>query len=297
MITHYIRAGSVLHAVELLAQGYVPLAGGTQLNNPTGSRFGEDLEVVDLSNLQLTEIRPIDGEAKGENGGVSIGSMVSLQSLVESAGVPRVLREAAGFIPSRSVRNMATVGGNIGAGRPDSYLIPVLIAMGASVETATRRTGNTRFSEPEVRILTVEEYVGGDHSALILSVRVPRLPGVTVAVKESRSHMALPVVTAAVRLIWGEGTTAEAVVAAGCVGLSVTRLKGVEEEIVSGGWSEEDMMERGRLEALIGSAVDPPADILGSSEYKRYINSVSIADAIRRCVRERTRIAAGEERV
>ena len=197
-----------------------------------------------------------------------IGAGTTLQELADSSEVPTALKVAAGFIPTRSVRNVATIGGNVGAGRPDSYLIPALIALGAAAETPSGT-------------VAVEKYVESEAEDLILAFRLPRLAGACRAVKESRSHLALPVVSAAVRIVASGSGITEAVVAAGCVGPRTVRLTAVEAGIVSGG-----LLEGEKLEAAISKSVTPASDFLGSREYKRYVNSVVIADCVRACIEE-----------
>jgi len=236
---------------------------------------------VSLDDLELDEI-----EVRSD--GFVVGAGVKLQELCDHTGVPAALSRAAGFIPTRSVRNVATIGGNVGAGRPDSYLIPALIALEAQVETSDGT-------------LSVEEYVAEHRGALILRFHIPAVEGACRAVKESRSHLALPVVSAAVKIVPGDpgagggtggpggpgrgsgagSTVRRAVVAAGCVGERPIRLRPVEDGIVSG-----ELAEREALEKAIAEAVSPQADILGSVEFKRYINSVVIADCVRACIRE-----------
>ncbi|MFP4374696.1 MAG: FAD binding domain-containing protein [Spirochaetaceae bacterium] len=275
MIREFKRAASVDEAVSLHDQGYVFLAGGTQVNNGAAATRGEAPErVVSLDGLGL-------GEIEVRSDGCLVGAGVTLQELSDHTGVPAALRRAAGFIPSRSVRNIATIGGNVGAGRSDSYLIPALIALEAQAET----------SEGTV---SVEDYVTEAREALILRFRIPAVEGACRAVKESRSHLALPVVSAAVKIVPGEpgdggpsagdgGPSAvrRAVVAAGCVAARPIRLRTVEAGIVSG-----ELTEREELENAVAKAVNPEADILGGVEFKRYLNSVVIADCILACLGE-----------
>ncbi|MFP4067740.1 MAG: hypothetical protein ACLFS5_09595, partial [Spirochaetaceae bacterium] len=75
--------------------------------------------------------------------------------------------------------------------------------------------------------------------------------------------------------------TARAVVAAGCVAARPIRLRTVEAGIVSG-----ELTEREELENAVAKAVSPEADILGGVEFKRYLNSVVIADCILACIGE-----------
>jgi CO/xanthine dehydrogenase FAD-binding subunit len=53
----------------------------------------------------------------------------------------------------------------------------------------------------------------------------------------------------------------------------------VEEAIVSG-----NLKNREDVEEAIMSAIRPETDILGTAEYKKYINGVVIADAVVRCL-------------
>ena len=260
MITDFKRATSVEEAVSLHEQGYVYLAGGTQVNNAAAAGRGEAPErVVSLDGLGL-------GGIDVHSGGFVVGAGVSLQELCDHTGVPEALSRAAGFIPTRSVRNIATIGGNVGAGRPDSYLIPALIALEAQAETSDGT-------------VSVEDYVGGGRKALILRFHIPAVEGVCRAVKESRSHLALPVVSAAVKIV--PGAIRRAVVAAGCVAARPIRLPQVEAGMVSG-----ELRAREALEKAVAESVSPQADILGSAEFKRYLNSVVITDCVLACMEE-----------
>lgn len=262
MITEFVRPSSVEEAVELGKKGYVYLAGGTQVNNAPFKKWGSPVEKV--AALDALDLRGVSYSG----GQVTIGAGVTLQELVESSSVPEPLREAAGFIPTRSVRNIATLGGNVGANRPDSYVIPALIALGAVAVTPGGE-------------ISVETYVTEERDDLILSFKLPPIQGACRVAKESRSHLALPVVSAAVRLgTTGDGIR-EAVVVAGCVSRHAVRVPEVERYVV-----DAPSLQDETLESRIADSLHPYSDILGSVEYKRYINSVVIADLIRRCAEE-----------
>lgn len=254
-----LRDASALKAENSEA---VYLAGGTQVN-----RAPLDRELPQTV-IDILDIVPTGIVKEGTD--VVIGAMTALQELADSDLVPAALRQAAGFIPTRSIRNQATVGGNIGAGRADSYLIPVLIALAAEARSVE---GN----------IPVEDYVRDDHEELILDIHVPVPVGECIVVKESRSHVALPVVSAAVSMTVDEGLPnyglSGACVAVGCVASKTIRLTEVEEAIVSG-----NLKTREDVEAAIRSAISPKTDILGTAEYKTYINGVVIANAIILCL-------------
>jgi len=264
MTETYLRPRDIRDALDLKIKHprAVYLAGGTQVNMAPLDRKVPGI-VIDIRGVVSREIL-------SEGTDVVVGGMATLQDIADSTLVPKPLAIAAGFIPTRSVRNQATIAGNIGAGRPDSYLIPVLIALGATARTA----------EGDI---PVEEYVRNNHQELILDILVPVPVGACVVVKESRSHLALPVVSAAVSLTVDEGLPnyglSGACLAVGCVSAKTIRLTVVEQAIVSGG-----LKSRKDVEMAIREAISPSTDILGSAEYKKYINGVVIADAVIRCL-------------
>ena len=271
MIQEFVRPASVDEAIALGKKGYVFLGGGTQVNSAPFKKWGTPVErVASLDRLRLAGIH-------AEAGTIAIGAMATLQDIADSFLPPEALRDAARFIPTRSVRNVATIGGNIGANRSDSYVIPALIALSADVVTPDGTW-------------TVEEYITDERDDLILSVRIPPVHGVCRVVKESRSHLASPVVSAAVRIAIDDGAVGEAIVTAGCGGPHARRLRATERAIRDGlgdvGTVPPGAAVLPTLEETISREVTPTTDILGSEAYKRYVNGVVIADLVRRCIRE-----------
>jgi len=262
MIQNYYRASDAADALALKRAHpqAVFLAGGTQINRE--ALYWEMPEtVIDIRGALSETITRKESE-------IVIGAMATLQEVADSAALPPALREAAAFIPTRSIRNQASIGGNIGAGCPDSYIIPTLLALSATLETVQGR-------------LRIEEYLEQSSSELIYDIHLPRLPASIAAVKESRSHIAPPVVSAAVSLRRDGSKNLLARVALGCVASRTLRLREVERELESGVLKTREDMEK-----AVGASISPKSDILGSAEYKTYINSVRVADAILRCLEE-----------
>mgnify|MGYP006425945127 CR=1 FL=1 len=265
MITEFRRATSIEEAVALRKDGYLYLAGGTQLNNATYRTYGGTVErVVSLDALGLDQVGTDGDDAV-------IGAGVTLQTLADDPTIPPALRDAAAFMPTRSGRNIATIGGNVAARRPDSYLIPALIALDAVAETVDGP-------------VPVETYVSGDNTSPRLQFRVPPVRGVCRAVKESRSHISLPIVSAAVRVTVEAGAVVDARVAAGCVAKRTVRLSAVEELLCAPRGAPAP--DTATLEAAVAAAIDPPENFLGTTDFKRYLNAVVITDCIAACIRE-----------
>ncbi len=269
MIAEFVIAEDLAQARELMNKGYIILAGGTQINN--GARiaadprwFDEEQRLVSLQNLDLAHIT---GDTSGA---LRIGAMASLQDLADHEDIPPALRIAAGFIPTRNVRNQATIGGNVAARRSDSYIIPALLAL------AARLHGIAPDGSPADRSL--EEYLEDPAGFLIREILVPNPSAPCVAVKESRSQLALPVVSAAVGIRETDGIR-RFIVAAGCVAQRSIRLPAVEDLLNKNAGSGA-RPKRDVIESAIADSISPRADILGSAEYKRYINATRIADAV-----------------
>ena len=257
MIQQAYRPASLQEAVDFHeTKKALYLAGGTYVN---WAASGLDPEAVVLVGDLLDDAVTSRGE------GIEIGAGITLQALKEAPAVPAALRRAAGFIPSRCVRNMATLGGNIAANRPDSYLIPALIALSARVETAERGP------------LSVEDYITKREDALITRVVLPPVAGTCVVERVILSSAAYPTLTLAVRVAEGE-----AVLAVGCLADRVIRLQEVEERIAAGELETETEV----FDAVHG-AVDPPAGLKESAAYRRYITAAKVARAVAESRKER----------
>ncbi len=134
----------------------VYLAGGTDDLRLGGSAEGKDL--IDLNALGMDKLEICGNE-------LCIGARCTLQDLAESELVPDFIREAAHFCTSLARRSAATVGGNLGLRRDDSYLAAVLTAAEARLDCMTPH------GEKEKNI---GEYLQSDCKALIMRVRIDK---------------------------------------------------------------------------------------------------------------------------
>ena len=106
----------------------VYLAGGTDDLRLNGSAQGKDL--IDINGLGFNDIFARDGK-------LYIGARCTLNQIIDSELVPAFIKEAAHFCASFVKRNSATVGGNIGLRRQDSYLAAALTAADAVLQSIT----------------------------------------------------------------------------------------------------------------------------------------------------------------
>lgn len=260
MIKEYFKPTTVAAAVELkrnYGDGVSYLGGGTKINS--GSSAGDIDKVISLEYLSLRDV-----EADGSN--IKIGSQVTLQEIVDDASLPKALRDSAKNTFSRILRNMSTIGGSIGTGKTDSYIVPSMIALNAGVNT---------FDEGKI---SVEDYVTKGSKSLILNFTLPNVKGNCVTRKVSRSCNSLPVINVATRLVMNGDNVSEAVIAVAGVSDSIVRLKSIEEGLLSGTIKTQEDIEK-----KVSLIVEPKSDIVGSVEYKKYITGVTVADCIEIC--------------
>ncbi len=260
MIQEFMTPASIEEAVVLkkTRSGSLYFGGGTEINHAGSSKKSDC--VISLEKLGLNSV-----EQNGNQ--LILGASVTLQELIDAPLVPVTLQKAARHIYSRNVRNMATLGGNIGANRSDSALIPCLIALSADLDTA------------EDGRISVEDYISGNKQSLILSVIVPKQKGSCVVKKVSKSSASSAIITVAVRIDGSWGNINGAVLAVGGIGSQIMRLWSVEDGLKSG-----SIKNRDELQLAVSNVVAPQTDVLGSVSYKKYICGVTVADCVDECM-------------
>jgi aerobic carbon-monoxide dehydrogenase medium subunit len=131
-VFEYQRAASLEEACALLSahpkQSKV-IAGGTDLLVKMKHRRLVPPYLIDIKRIPgLDNLRYMEGE------GLSIGALVSIESLKRSTPVKKkypMLHQAAAYMATVAIRNRATVVGNICNGSPSAEMAPALIAFGA----------------------------------------------------------------------------------------------------------------------------------------------------------------------
>jgi len=168
MITHVARPKTVTEAVRA---GFVPgaayLGGGTWLNS---GRAGPITPLISLEHPGL-------GQIHADSNRCLIGAAANFQSISDSAAVPSGLRDAVRLTASRTLRNMVTIGGELGLHPADSAVIPLLIAMKADVTLAGRR-----------KPVPIQALGNDNKAGLILSVSIPLRPTAAVRALSRTSH-------------------------------------------------------------------------------------------------------------
>lgn len=263
MINEYQIPTSIEEALTFKksqAENTAWFAGGTHINH---LKFRDDYQsVISLEKLKLDRI-------ESENGRLTIGAMVTFQKLMDFPGVPESLVEVASYKRSRMIRNMATMGGDIGRGGTHSLLSPVLIALSAQVETAESGT------------MSLEAYIGQKNQDLITKIILVSGKPACCKIRTISAQYDSPLVTSvAVGMDKdSSGSINQTIIAVGSVEGQVRRLNSIEGLIEKGLLKDAESISK-----IVSEQIDPVEDILGSLAYKKYITGIAVADCVMDCL-------------
>jgi putative selenate reductase FAD-binding subunit len=183
MIIDIVRPRTVSEAVKARSgPGAAWLGGGTWLNSGKAPHV---TTLVSLERLGLDAIRR-EGDL------CVVGAMATFQDIADSPHVPPALRDAVKLTASRTLRNMVTLGGELGLAPKDSAVVPVLIALEAEVSVAGRK-----------KPVPLHRFLDENTAGLILGVSVPagRAGGVRAVSRTSHSPRSLVVAVCGERAV------------------------------------------------------------------------------------------------
>jgi CO/xanthine dehydrogenase FAD-binding subunit len=291
MVRDYYKPKDIDDALAALAApSAVALAGGTFLLAGSLRGGGPELgRVVDLFELLPRGIsraadspvgspaeagtpaasgNPAAASAAGAGAGWLIGAGTTFQELIDTAEAPACLKAAALSMANRNTRNRATVGGNLGANKSCASLVPILLALGASVEYRVRGVPAAR--KPLEAWLAAPE-------GLVLNVIVPAQPAGSrvAALRASRTACDLATATAAVRYALEGGRVVGLRVAMGGFGPHA----GLRPDLAAL-FEGKPLPPKAEIEAAAGPLLAAKADQRGSAEYKRARGATLLADAL-----------------
>jgi carbon-monoxide dehydrogenase medium subunit len=256
----YACPGSVEEAVQLLSarEDARAIAGGQSLVNVMKTRVASPELVVDLNGIDALRGITSGGAA------LTIGAMTTYTAIVDSpevAAARPILAEVARTIADVQVRNRGTIGGNVCSNDPTNHFPPLLAAVGAELTIRSadgeRTVGADEFFEGV--------YVTAVHPGeLLTTVRIP-------AKGDARDGWAAAtlgkdgtgIVNVAATL---SGGTAR--IAIGCVSATPVVVTASADETAV-------------RDAVRAAALDPPADVHASADYRRHLAEVLAARAVR----------------
>jgi carbon-monoxide dehydrogenase medium subunit len=246
-----------------------PMSGGASLVAMKNARLIEASHFVSLARIDtLRGIAPRDG------GGLRIGGMVRHAELAASAdltGDQAMLRQAAGVIANRVVRNMGTIGGAVGNADPAADYLPVLACAGAEVEIAG--PGGTRCL-PLADYLVDWYETALEPAEIVTAILLPPTApqGVSVYRKLARTPGDYATASVACARV-GDGVR----LAVGACGPAPIRLPEAEAELAG---RLGDPAAIAAFGAALADAADPVDDVRGSAAYRRRLIPRMVAAAI-----------------
>ena len=269
--TTYHRASSVAEAVQLLAdnEGAKVLAGGHSLIPMMKLRLATPAVLVDIGRIES-----LKGIEAGD-AGLTIGALTTFAEIASSDLVKEhapLLAEAASLVGDPTVRNRATIGGNVSHGDPASDSPTVLTALGA-VLNVTGPGGDRSIDVADFPTGLLENALSEDE--VLTSVSVPSLPAGSGSAYVKFPHPAsrYSVVGAAAIVTVEGGRCSSASVVVGGVETTPTRASSVEAALAGSDLGEE-ALDAAAAALAADFTGDPMSDIFASAEYRRAMAAV-----------------------
>jgi carbon-monoxide dehydrogenase medium subunit len=274
----YAAPANVDEALDLLAEHgdeASVLAGGQSLIPLLALRLARPSVVVDINGL---------GELDGistSNGSVTVGALtrehVAEDSETLAEKVP-LLVAALPYIGHEAIRSRGTIGGSLAHADPAAELPAVALALDAEFVVRSRSGERT--------VAAADWFEGYLTTArrpeeLLVEVRFPAAaPGTATAFEEvARRHGDFAIVAVAASLTVADGAIADARVAlAGAADVPVRA--GDAEKVLVGQKPSEELFDAAARQAA--DALDPPADLHGSSAYRKKVATALVRRALRK---------------
>jgi CO/xanthine dehydrogenase FAD-binding subunit len=221
-------------------------------------------------------------ERRGDD--LAIGATTTLTQLLAHDAVP-MLSKAARSTASWSIRNMATVGGNLFAPPPGGDVAVALLALDSWV----------RVAGPDgERVLPLADFYTGlmnnalAPAELLVEILVPVEPRETAFIKFGRKHANTPaVVTVAVAVARDDGRISEARIALGAAGPHPMLMPGAEAVLVG------SALEPAAIEEAAAAAerdCRPFTDAMATEWYRRRMVGVFVRRALTKLADERRNV-------
>jgi CO/xanthine dehydrogenase FAD-binding subunit len=264
MLQAVVTARSLAEAHAALGHGARIMAGGTVVMPELAQGTDAFTRIVSLRHAGLGDVRIADGEAR-------IGAAAALSTLEAEPGLA-FLAPALRAIASPTIRNMATVGGNLFAKQPYGDLAACLIALDAA---ATVSSGSGTREIP-VEALAAEGLGTGE---IVTEVRFALpAPGSFRFVKAGRKVLnAAAIVTVAAVVREEGGKVAACRIALGGVAPHAVRARAAEAALLGRPLDRAAAEEAGRRAV---EDIDPFDDAYASAWYRRRVTPVHLRRAL-----------------
>ena len=225
------------------------------------------------------------GGVRVADGRIVIGAATTFAELERApvAALAPALAYAARTVGSPQIRNAATIGGNLGTASPAGDALPVLVALGATIEIAG---GSGRRLVPIAAYFTGPKRSVLESGELVVAVHVPVLRGTQDYLKVGvRNAMVIAVAALAIAV---DLDAHHVGIGLGSVGPTPLAAPEASEWIAARArWRDDgvdvddgDVVEFGER---VAAAARPIDDHRGTAGYRRHAVSVMARRALRRC--------------
>jgi CO/xanthine dehydrogenase FAD-binding subunit len=269
MTSSYVAAATVEEALEAMAAGARPVAGGTDL--VVAARQGKTPlpeSIVAIHRLDsLGGIEEVDGALR-------LGALTSHADLATHPVVCErltALADAAARVGSHATRAHGTIGGNLMNASPAMEAGGPLMVFGA-IATLRSATGERRI--PVAELFTGPGRTVAAPDELLTDVEVPLPPdgsGSCYARLEYRRHMEIAVVGASAAVTLAGGAIERAAVAITALAPTIRLVPGAAEPLLGRDGGAEAIAAAARAAA---AAAEPISDVRASEEYRRAMTEV-----------------------
>jgi carbon-monoxide dehydrogenase medium subunit len=248
------------------------IAGGQSLLILMRQRLVAPEYLIDIKGI--SELNYIKSDVKE---GLKIGALTTHRAIEKSPAMKNgfsVLAEMERGLASIQTRNWGTIGGNICHGDPAGDPAPVLIALNATLTTASLR-GERNMAVEDFFLDYFETAL--EPGELLTEIQVPAAsPHTGTAYTKFnviQSDLATVGVAASITLGASDGLCQDIRIALGAVALTPMRAKQAEEVLRGKKITDTLLKEAGEIAS---TEVEPISDILASEEYRRELVKVLV---------------------
>jgi carbon-monoxide dehydrogenase medium subunit len=228
--------------------------------------------LVDIKGL--AELNYIQSDAQG----LCIGALTTHRTIEKSPAMKngfRVLAEMERRLASIQTRNWGTIGGNVCHGEPAGDPVPVLIALKATLSTASLK-GQRNMAVEDFCVDFFETAL--EPGELLTEIQVPPAPPHTGTAYTKfnviESDMATVGVAVSITLDSGEGVCQDSRIVVGACGPTAKRAKQAEENLRGKKITEQLLKQAGQTAS---HEVEPISDISASAEYRQELVKILVA--------------------
>jgi carbon-monoxide dehydrogenase medium subunit len=272
----YFSPKTLQEALVLLDQyrdEYKVIAGGQSLLVLMRQGLVAPKYLIDIKGI--SELNYIKSDAQE---GLKIGALTTHRAIEKSPAMKNgfsVLAEMEHRLASVQTRNWGTIGGNVCHGEPAGDPVPVLIALNATLSTASLKGQ---------RDMVVEDFcldffeTALEPGELLVEIQVPAVPPHTGTAYTKfniiESDMATVGVAVSITLDSGDGMCKDIRIVLGACAPTPRRAKQAEEVLRGKKITDNLLKEAGQIAS---QEVEPISDISASEEYRRELVKVLVA--------------------